>query len=243
MRGFGLIGKPLAHSFSKRYFSEKFAREKIDDACYSLYELASIEELPALLQANPDLKGLNVTIPYKQAVMRYLHKNHVPEEIGACNCIHIKEGKLEGYNTDWIGFERSLRPLLEPRYRAALVLGTGGASLAITYVLRKLGIPFTQVGRTVSKKAATTYGQLTAADIQSHQLIINTTPLGTHPDILSLPDIPYHAVGAGHLLYDLVYNPAVSAFLQQGLPVGARIKNGEEMLQLQADESWKIWNR
>lgn len=243
MRSFGLIGKLLKHSFSQRYFSEKFAREAITDCHYGLFELNAIAELPELLQKRPDLRGLNVTIPFKQVVMDYLSEQHLPAEIGACNCIAIKEGKLIGYNTDWIGFEQSLRPLLEPRYRAALVLGTGGASLAVTYVLRKLGIPFTQVSRTASSDTIRHYATLTATDIQAHQLIINTTPLGTFPDVESLPELPYQGLGAGHLLYDLVYNPSVSSFLQQGLSVGARIKNGEEMLQRQAEESWKIWNQ
>jgi shikimate dehydrogenase len=243
MRSFGLIGKPLTHSFSKRYFTEKFERESIANTSYELFELDSIEQLSSLLQERSDLRGLNVTIPYKQAVLKYLAESHIPNELGACNCIRIEGGRCIGYNTDWVGFERSLRPLLEPRYRAAMVLGTGGASLAVTYVLRKLGIPFTQVGRTLSSKAAVTYTQLSAADVLSHQLIINTTPLGTYPDIASLPELPYQALGAGHLLYDLVYNPSISAFLQQGIKVGARIKNGEEMLRLQAEESWKIWNQ
>ncbi|MFM8806011.1 MAG: shikimate dehydrogenase family protein [Sphingomonadales bacterium] len=242
MRSFGLIGKPLTHSFSKRYFAEKFERESISDASYELFELATIDRLPLLLRERPDLRGLNVTIPYKEAVLPYLAKSHIPKELGACNCIRIEEGRCVGYNTDWVAFERSLRPLLEPRYRAALVLGTGGASLAVTYVLRKLGIPFTQVGRAFSAKATVTYAQLSAADMQAHQLIINTTPLGTYPDTESLPELPYQALGAGHLLYDLVYNPAVTSLLQQGIKAGARIKNGEEMLQLQAEESWKIWN-
>ncbi|MFM7646276.1 MAG: shikimate dehydrogenase family protein [Sphingomonadales bacterium] len=242
MRSFGLIGKPLSHSFSKRYFSEKFDRENIADAHYSLYELAAIDELPALLSGHPELAGLNVTIPYKEAVIPYLTKSFLPEGIEACNCILIRDGQLEGHNTDCIGFEDSLRPLLEPRYRAALVLGTGGASVAVTYVLRKLGIPFTQVGRTISNKATVTYDQLSAADLQAHQLIINTTPLGTYPDTASFPELPYQAIGAGHLLYDLVYNPAITAFLQKGMQAGARIKNGQEMLERQAEESWKIWN-
>jgi shikimate dehydrogenase len=243
MRIFGLIGKPLSHSFSPRFFSEKFARESLADCSYELFELNAIDALPQLIQDRPDLIGVNVTIPYKQSVMSYLSESRVPAEIGACNCIAINGGKLIGYNTDWMGFELSLRPLLEPRYRAALVLGTGGASLAVTYVLRKLGIPFTQVGRNPSTSASLTYAELTDSDIQAHQLIINTTPLGTFPDVHSLPALPYQGLSAGHLLYDLVYNPSVSAFLKEGLRVGARIKNGEEMLQLQAEESWKIWNR
>lgn len=243
MRSYGLIGKPLTHSFSKRYFSSKFEREGITDCRYDLYPLESLSELPSLLHDRPDLLGLNVTIPYKQEVLAYLNSSHIPEDIGACNCIRISSGACIGYNTDWIGFERSLLPLLEPRYRAALVLGTGGASLAITYVLRKAGIPFTQVGRTRSANASITYAELSEDDLHTHQLIINTTPLGTFPDTDSLPDLPYQAIGAGHLLYDLVYNPSLTSFLQRGVQAGARIKNGEEMLQLQAEESWKIWNQ
>jgi shikimate dehydrogenase len=242
MRSFGLIGKPLTHSFSKSYFSSKFEREGITDCRYDLFELESISAFPSLLQDRPDLLGLNVTIPYKQEVLPYLSDSHIPEGIGAYNCIRISRGACIGYNTDWIGFERSLLPLLEPRYRAALVLGTGGASLAITYVLRKLGIPFTQVGRTLSASASITYAELSEDDLQTHQIIINTTPLGTYPDASSLPDFPYQAIGAGHLLYDLVYNPSITSFLHKGIQAGARIKNGEEMLQLQAEESWKIWN-
>jgi shikimate dehydrogenase len=243
MRSFGLIGKTLTHSFSKKYFSDKFAREGIRDCSYELFPLDRIELLSALLKERPDLLGLNVTIPYKQAVMSYLKEVFISQDIGACNCIKVVDGFCYGYNTDVVGFEQSLIPLLEPRYRAALVLGTGGASRAITYVLRKLGIPFSQVGRTLSSSASITYEQLTAADLHSHQIIINTTPLGTYPDIEGFPPLPYHAIGSGHLLYDLVYNPALSAFLQKGVQAGARIKNGEEMLQLQAEESWRIWNQ
>ncbi len=242
MRLYGLIGKTLSHSFSQRYFSEKFEREKISGCRYDLFELESIDTFPALLQTQPALRGLNVTIPYKQAVMAYVNHSPIPKEIGACNCIRITDGVCVGYNTDWVGFERSLVPLLEPRYRAALVLGAGGASLAVTYVLRKLGIPFTQVSRTIAANVSLTYAQLTDADIQAHQLIINTTPLGTYPDTAALPALPYQAIGAGHLLYDLVYNPSQTSFLKRGAQAGARIKSGEEMLQLQAEESWKIWS-
>jgi len=242
MRLFGLIGNPLDHSFSKQYFSEKFQREGIAGCTYELFPLARIQELSHLLRDRPEMAGLNVTIPYKQQVMSYLAGHHIPGEIGACNCIRVIGGVCYGYNTDWIGFENSLLPLLTPRYQAALVLGTGGASVAITYVLRKLGIPFTQVGRELSANASLTYSQLTASDIRAHQIIINTTPLGTFPDITTYPVLPYEALGAGHLLYDLVYNPSLTSFLKMGLQAGARIKNGEEMLRLQAEESWKIWN-
>lgn len=242
MRIFGLIGQPLTHSFSKQYFTARFEREGIADCRYELFPLQQIDELPSLLRQQPLLRGLNVTIPYKQAVFRYLTEHHIPETIGACNCIRIADGKCIGYNTDWIGFYRSLAPLLEPRYRAALVLGSGGASLAVVYALRQLGIPYSVVGRTATANATMLFDTLTAADVQAHQLIINTTPLGTYPDVEAMPPLPYEAIGAGHFLYDLVYNPSVTAFLQQGQQRGARIKNGEEMLRIQAEESWKIWN-
>jgi shikimate dehydrogenase len=243
MRCYGLIGKPLTHSFSGKYFSNKFQEEGITDCGYELFPLEKIEDLPALIQSNPTLRGLNVTIPYKQAVMNYLHLSHIPPAIGACNCIDIREGCCIGYNTDWVGFERSLLPLLEPRHRAAMVLGNGGAALAVRYVLQKNGIPYTLVGRTLSDEITVTYKDLDESILQAHQLLINTTPLGTYPAVETCPDLPYEAIGPQHLLYDLVYNPAKTLFLQKGEARGARIKNGEEMLILQAEESWRIWNQ
>ena len=243
MRLFGLIGKTLTHSFSRQYFTKKFGNEGLTDCRYELFPLQSIEELPDLLHNQPDLKGLNVTIPYKQAVMPFLSENHIPASIAACNCIHIKQGKLVGYNTDWVGFEKSLQPLLEPRHRAAMIFGSGGASLAVRYVLRKNGIPFTLVGRHHTEEIGITYEEITAADLQAHSILINTTPLGTYPAVEECPPIPYEAIGPQHLLYDLVYNPSLTLFLQKGKERGARIKNGEEMLELQAEESWRIWNQ
>lgn len=243
MRIFGLIGKTLTHSFSRQYFTGKFEREGLAGCRYELFPLQRIEEIPALLASHPELEGLNVTIPYKQEVLSFLSESHIPAGIGACNCIQVKQGKLVGYNTDWVGFENSLLPLLEPRHRAALVLGTGGASLAVRYVLRKNGIPFSLVGRKLKADTDLTYEQLTTADLQSHTIIINTTPLGTYPKVEECPPIPYDGLGPQHLLYDLVYNPATTLFLQKGKEKGARIKNGEEMLLLQAEESWRIWNQ
>lgn len=243
MRRFGLIGKSLTHSFSGQYFEKKFKTEGIADCCYELFPLEQIGELPGLLQAMPDLRGLNVTIPYKQSVITYLDELHIPEEIGACNCISIRNGRCVGYNTDWIGFENSLLPLLEPRHAAAMVLGNGGASLAVRYVLRKNGIPFTLVGRKKSVEIEVTYDELDVSMLQAHSILINTTPLGTYPSIDTCPPLPYEAIGPQHLLYDLVYNPAKTLFLQKGEERGARIKNGEEMLILQAEESWRIWNQ
>ena len=243
MRLFGLIGKTLTHSFSGQFFGNKFTREGITDCRYELFPLEQISELPDLIQTHPNLKGLNVTIPYKKEVMAYLDAHSIPPEIGACNCIDIKEGRCIGYNTDWIGFENSLLPLLEPRHTAALVLGSGGASLAVRYVLKKNGIPYTLVGRSRNSEIELTYEDLEAAVMQAHPIVINTTPLGTYPAIDTCPPIPYEAIGPQHLLYDLVYNPAQTLFLQKGLERGARIKNGEEMLILQAEESWRIWNQ
>lgn len=243
MRLFGLIGKTLTHSFSQKYFSEKFEREGLADCCFELFPLNSIVELPALIDEHPNLEGLSVTIPYKQQVMSFLSESQVPAEMSACNCIRIVKGQLIGYNTDWVGFEKSLRPLLEPRHRAALILGSGGASLAVQQVLRKNGIPFSIVGRQKKEGIDLTYEELTPSDLQSHTLLINATPLGTFPHVAECPPIPYEALGPQHLLYDLVYNPALTSFLKKGFERGARIKNGEEMLQLQAEESWRIWNQ
>jgi shikimate dehydrogenase len=243
MRLFGLIGKPLTHSFSPRFFQEKFAREGLQDCAYRLFPLEQISDFPALMRDTPHLNGLNVTIPYKREVLPYLQEHFIPKEIDACNCIKIQSGRCIGYNTDWIGFEKSFLPLLEPRHKAALVLGHGGASLAVCYVLKKNGIPYARVGRHSGANVELTYNQLDFSILQSHSIIINTTPLGTYPAVESCPAIPYEAIGPQHLLYDLVYNPALTLFLKNGQERGARIKNGEEMLRIQAEESWKIWNQ
>lgn len=242
MRQFGLIGFPLSHSFSKKYFSEKFKKEHITDCNYENYPLPSINLFPELIREE-NLEGLNVTIPYKESVISYLnYLDPAAEKIAAVNCIHFENGKSTGFNTDIIGFERSLKPLLKTHHQHALILGTGGASKAIGYVLSKLDISFNYVSR--HKKADYyTYNDLNEAIIQQHTLIINTTPLGTSPDINHCPDIPYQFLSKKHLLYDLIYNPSETLFLQKGKEHGAMVKNGYEMLILQAEASWEIWNR
>jgi shikimate dehydrogenase len=241
MKLYGLLGKTLKHSFSKAYFAEKFARLNIADCRYENFELASINELPALLD-NPFIRGLNVTIPYKEDVIQFLHeKNEVVEEINACNCINIIDGKLIGYNTDVFGFEQSLKPFLKPHHTKALILGTGGAAKAVQYTLKKLGISFQIVSR--SKKDVTiTYDELNELILQDHTLIINTSPLGMYPKMDEAPPIPYNFLTPQHLLFDLIYNPEKTLFLEKGEEHGAQIANGKEMLLLQAEESWRIWN-
>jgi len=239
MRKFGLIGYPLTHSFSKAYFMDIFRRDGIE-ATYDNYAIPEISLLPVLLDAERP-EGLNVTIPYKEAVIPYLDELSDPvAEIGACNCITIGDGIRKGYNTDVIGFELSLKKFLSPRHDRALVLGTGGASKAVCHVLRKLHIPYALVSRDPSA-ADLDYASLDAAIISDHRLIINTTPLGMYPDVHACPDLPYEGVGEGHYLYDLVYNPEKTIFLSKGEERGAVISNGQDMLRIQADESRKIW--
>ncbi|OSZ82213.1 shikimate dehydrogenase [Chitinophagaceae bacterium IBVUCB1] len=236
---YGLIGYPLSHSFSPPYFAKKFAEQGID-ADYKAYPLASIEELTALLNNNPSLQGLNVTIPYKQEVIPYLDAiDDAAKAIGAVNCITIKDGILAGYNTDWIGFTDSIHPLLQPDHTHALVLGSGGSSKAVVYALKQLGIQYNIVSRNGGNYQ---YSQLTESIIQAHTIIINTTPLGMYPHTDNAPDIPYQFLTTSHLLYDLVYNPAETVFMQKGILAGATVKNGYEMLVLQAEASWRIWN-
>jgi shikimate dehydrogenase len=243
MRQFGLIGFPLGHSFSKGYFNEKFEKEHIP-ARYNNYPIEHIEELPALLAADPDLEGLSVTIPYKEQVIPYLHSlSPVVEETGACNCIRIRNGRLEGFNTDVIGFERSLSGKLRPHHTDAFVLGTGGASKAVQYVLGKLGIRFTVISRKAdTAKGILNYESLKPAELEATKLWINTTPVGMHPKENEMPAMDYSALGSEHYLYDLVYNPSETKFLLQGKERGAAIENGHEMLLIQAEEAWKIWN-
>lgn len=243
MRLFGLIGYPLTHSFSKKYFTEKFEREGLDNCRYELFPIKSIYEVKELLQRYPDLEGLNVTIPYKKLVLRHLHTAiAIPDGVAACNCIRVKNGKLAGFNTDIIGFEKSLLPLLRPYHKKALVLGNGGATEAVTYVLQKLSISFEIVSRTIHDGSTLTYNEIDEKTISDHLLIINTTPLGTFPNMEEAPAIPYQFITPEHCLYDLVYNPAKTLFLQKGEEKGAAIKNGYEMLLLQAEGSWNIWN-
>lgn len=243
MRKYGLIGYPLSHSFSQRYFTEKFEREGIMDCSYSNYSLSKIEELPAVL-GDPDLYGLNVTIPYKEQVLRFLEtRDAVVEETGACNCIRIFDGRLTGYNTDVVGFGQSLRRRLMPHHRKALVLGTGGAAKAVEYVLRQLGIGYRLVSRRPRPDTGDLgYDQIDEGVLAEATLIVNTTPVGMYPNVDRCPPLPYRALTPRHYLFDLVYNPERTMFLQQGAERGAVVENGYEMLVLQAEESWRIWN-
>lgn len=242
MDQYGLIGYPLTHSFSKKYFTDKFAWENIQ-AKYELYSLTSIKELSTVLESNPALRGLNVTIPYKKQVIEYLYDStEAVKEMQACNCIKIIEGRLFGHNTDVTGFENSLEEYLKPHHTKALVLGTGGAAAAVEYVLRKRGIQYLLVSRNKDSKTNTiTYDELNEDIMNMYTVIINTTPLGMYPKVDESPAINYHSLTSRHYLFDLVYNPAKTVFLKKGEEQGAVIKNGEEMLIIQAEESWKIW--
>lgn len=237
MNKYGLIGYPLSHSFSPGYFAKKFEDLAISDADYGLYPLESIDEVEPLFDR---LKGINVTIPYKEQVIPYLTElSEEAKEIGAVNTIKVKGGIVKGFNTDVYGFEKSLLPLLHKEVKSALVFGTGGAAKAVWYVLEKLGITFRKVSRT---KGDILYSQLDNEIVADNHLLINTTPLGMSPNIESCPDMPYDAVSNSHILYDLVYNPSETLFLKNGKKAGSIIKNGYEMLELQADRSWEIWN-
>lgn len=238
MKHFGIIGLPLDHSFSAKLFTKKFENERID-AEYSLYPLESIEDLPKLIN-NVELSGLNVTMPYKQTVIPYLDElDEAAAEIGAVNVIAFRQGKYIGYNTDVIGFVNSLRPLLAEDDRRALVLGTGGASRAVCYGLRQMGIEAIPVSR--NQERGLSYGQLTPDIMKRCSIIINTTPLGMTPLSDSLPPIPYGQLTPKHLLFDLIYNPQETLFLREGRERGCRTKNGLDMLTGQAEAAWHIW--
>ncbi len=242
MTVFGLIGFPLSHSFSKKYFSEKFIRENISDCRYELFPLSDISNFPDLWENNPDLSGVNVTIPYKEKVIPFLDSaSDIVIKTGACNCIKKINGLLRGFNTDVIGFEKVLLQKLKPNHRSALILGTGGASKAVQYVLEKNGINYLLVSRDPQKNQIS-YTGLNQELMQAHNLIINTTPVGMYPDVDASPDIPYEYITADHFLFDLIYNPAKTLFLQKGEARGGIIQNGEGMLVIQAEESWHIWN-
>jgi shikimate dehydrogenase len=250
LRQFGLIGYPLSHSFSQKFFTEKFLKENIMNAQYANFPIPSIESFTALWKEHPSLEGLNVTIPYKKEVIAFLqHSSPVVEAIKACNCIRKFNNELYGYNTDVIGFEKSLLPFLKPHHTHALILGTGGASAAVQWVLQKLNIQYQVVSRkgtaieaNTEMKSNLSYEQLNKSIIESHTLIINTSPLGMFPNVNEAPNIPYNAITAQHHLYDLVYNPTETLFMQNGLAKGATVQNGLAMLHIQAEESWAIWN-
>lgn len=241
---YGLIGKDIAYSFSQNYFTEKFKKLQLTDSLYSNFDLSKISEFNDILERFDNLKGLNVTIPYKQAIIPYLDSlSTKAATIGAVNTIRItKKNRLKGYNTDWYGFYHSLKPLLKKQHTHALILGTGGASKAIEYVLTKLGIKYKFVSRTKQDNELT-YEELTQAILTKYTLIINTTPLGTYPQVEEKPNIPYEYLTAQHLVYDLIYNPEKTAFLRLAEAQQATIKNGHEMLVLQAEKAYKIWSK
>lgn len=247
MKKYGLIGFPLTHSFSKSYFSEKFRKEGITDCQYDLYELPEIQSFPALLVKEPELVGLNVTIPYKQQVIPYLDRlDPACKEIGAVNCIKITPLELIGYNTDYFGFKTSLSNWIGEERPGALILGTGGASRAVAQALNDLHIPFLRISRSPrpDSKTTRTYDALAASPqlVQSYPLIINTTPVGTYPHTADLPPIPISLFGPDQWYYDLVYNPEETRLMQEAANRGAKTKNGLEMLHLQAEAAWDIWN-
>ncbi|MCD6543463.1 MAG: shikimate dehydrogenase [Flavobacteriaceae bacterium] len=242
---FGLLGKNISYSFSKKYFTEKFKNLQLENYSYKNFDLQQIDDFLLILNENMDeLKGLNVTIPYKEEVFKYLDElDEDAKTIGAVNTIKvIDDHRLKGFNTDAYGFENSLKPLLQGNEKHALILGTGGASKAVAFVLNKLKISFNFVSRVPKKNNSISYNQLNEQIIKDSLLIINCTPLGTYPNIENLPNIPYNYLTSDHILYDLIYNPALTSFLQKGKEMGCSIKNGGEMLQLQADRSWEIWN-
>lgn len=244
MKTYGLIGFPLSHSFSETYFANKFRQEKINDCIYRNFPIPEIVDLLALVSANPDLKGLNVTIPYKEKVLPFLTStNDVVKSVGACNCIKIDGQRMSGYNTDTIGFEISLRSQLKPHHKKALILGEGGAAKAVAFVFEKLGLDYLYVVRKgVPGARRVLYQDLADDTIKSHQVIVNSTPLGMYPNPDECPPINYNKLSPQHYLYDLIYNPDKTLFLKRGEEKGASIKNGYEMLLVQAEESWKIWN-
>jgi shikimate dehydrogenase len=252
MNIYGLIGFPLTHSFSENYFNDKFLKEGIKDTVYRLFPLKDISEFPDLIRNEPDLKGLSVTIPYKEKVLKYINNlDDTAEKVGAINNIKITRNKLNsiqltGYNTDVYGFEMSIKPLLNEYHNKALILGTGGASKAVEYVMKKLNLQYLLVTRNIKKEKLKanhlTYEMLTKEIIESHLIIINTSPLGMFPATEACPDIPYDFITERHLAYDLIYKPAETLFLKKCKDKHAIIMNGLLMLHLQAEQSWKIWN-
>jgi len=248
MKTYGLIGHRLGYSFSRNFFTEKFAKENLPDCEYVNFELDSIEEFPGVFEQGKDICGLNCTIPYKQQIMQFLDEID-PEaaQVGAVNTVKIvwNEDKrtLKGFNTDVFGFENSLHPMLQEKHKKALILGTGGASKAIKYVLNKLGIEYisASIEETLFENEIR-YNQITGELLNEYLIIIQATPLGTFPNVDNCPDIPYQGISSDHVLFDLVYNPEETLFLKKGKAQGARTKNGLEMLHLQAIRAWEIWN-
>ena len=244
MKIYGLIGRSLGHSFSGKYFFEKFRKENIVDCEYRNFEIRDLNtEIPGL-KKDAGLQGLNVTIPYKTAILPFLDRlSDECSRIQACNCIKIKNGKWEGLNTDVAGFEQSFTPHLKPIHQKAIILGTGGASLAVAYVLQKLNIDFLKASRSKRNvKSVISYDDITVKTMNDFQIFINTTPLGTFPNINECPSLPYEHITSQHYFFDLVYNPSKTLFLSLAEKKGATVENGSKMLAIQAEESWKIWN-
>ncbi len=242
MNHFGLIGYPLTHSFSKKYFDQKFIEKHIHDASFSLWELENINQLPELIKSTVGIKGICITIPYKKKVLEYLDESDdAVKAIGACNCIKIKNDKLFGYNTDILGFKLSFMNNLQPNHKKALVLGSGGASAGIEYVLKELNIEYLIVSRQ-NLSNNINYTDISDEMINDYQIIINCTPLGTYPNIDTCPPLPYDTMTSSNYLFDLVYNPEETLFLKKGKEKGAIIQNGYDMLVHQAEENWRIWN-
>ncbi|WP_035478838.1 shikimate dehydrogenase family protein [Gelidibacter mesophilus] len=244
MSKFGLIGKNISYSFSKAHFTAKFENEELPYT-YQNFDIEDISKVPEILKQETDIVGLNVTIPYKEQIIPYIDSLHrTAEKIGAVNTIKFyPSGKTKGFNTDYYGFTKSIEPFLKSHHKKALILGTGGASKAIAYALKKLKIRFEYVSRSPNPKAAYVYADLTEDIINAHQVIINCTPIGTHPKVNECPDIPYDGITKTHLLFDLIYNPTQTKFLMCGEIQGAAICNGSKMLEYQAEKAWEIWTK
>ena len=241
MTKYGIIGNPLGHSFSKGFFTEKFAREGID-AEYLNFQISEIGKLTEVLRENPELRGINVTLPYKTEIIPFLDElSDEAREIGAVNVVQIRNGHLKGFNSDIIGFTRSIQPLLKSHHQKALILGTGGASRAIRVGLTRLGLEWKYVSRT-PHEGMITYEDITAETLREYEVIVNCSPVGMFPKVDGCPAIPYEFLTPDKLLYDLVYNPETTLFMKKGALQGAVVKNGLEMLHLQAIASWEFWN-
>lgn len=244
MKQFGLIGKSLAHSFSKKYFQQKFRENKLDSCSYENFELTDIQALKALVANHKDLIGFNVTIPYKVSICEFLDEIHpLAKKLGAVNTVFVNQKKntLHGFNTDVYGFAQSIKPFFNLHHERALILGTGGASKAVAYALQELGVKIMFASRTPKATNEIAYKDINTYVIAAHTMIVNTSPLGMYPDTNTYPEIPYEAIGDNHFLVDLTYNPEETIFLKNGKAQGAMILNGKDMLVFQAEKSWAIW--
>ena len=244
MNKLGLLGKDISYSFSKTYFKKKFEDENISDTTYENFDIESIDLFPSIIKNTTGLKGLNVTIPYKEQVIPFLDKvNKKAKTIGAVNTIKItKKGKLVGYNTDCYGFKKTIKPFIKSHHKKALILGTGGASKAIAYTLNEMAISYQYVSRKLSDGVGFSYDTLTANDVKDYKIIINCSPVGTFPNIEDCPNIPYQAINEKYILFDLIYNPEETKFLRLGKKNKATTVNGLGMLEFQAEKAWSIWN-